>query len=250
MIFKNKKKFIGSWINTGSNIIAEIMSSSGFDFLVVDAEHSAVDLKDCQDLFRSIKAGNPSCVPMVRMPGNQYHETKRYLDAGAMGIIAPLINTREQAEILVQSVKYPPEGKRGVGYGRSHQYGFAFDNYMQNANDSIFICIQIEHIEAVKNIDSILSVNGIHSAFIGPYDLSASMGITAEFNHPRYIEALSLIKSKCKEYNIIPGIHVVQPNISEMQQRIDEGFNMIAYSLDITMIGTSSLKGIQNFNSI
>jgi 2-dehydro-3-deoxyglucarate aldolase len=239
-----------SWINSGSPIIAEIMSQCGFDFLVVDAEHSAVDIPQAQALFQAIKAGNPNCLPMVRLTGNTYSETKRYLDAGAMGIIAPLINTKEEAQELVRSVKYPPKGERGVGYGRSHGYGFDFDNYMQTANEDIFVCIQIEHIKAIENLDEILNVEGIDAIFIGPYDLSASMGITAQFDHPDYIQAINNIMAKCSQYNILAGIHVVQPNTSEVFQKVKTGFQMIAYSLDITIIGTSFRNGLLEINNL
>lgn len=244
-----KKLFLGSWINTESPVVAEIMSAAGFDFLVVDAEHSAVDFKDCQQLFQAIKAGNPECKPMVRMPGNAYRDTKRYLDAGAAGVIAPLINSKEEAELLVRSVKYPPFGERGVGYGRSHGYGFGFDEYMKTANEETFVCVQMEHVHAVENIDEIFSVKGIDAAFIGPYDLTASMGITAQFDHPDYEKAVRKILYKCREYGIMAGIHVVQPDPDEVKQRIDEGFTVIAYSLDITMIGKACRNGLEEIRS-
>ena len=240
----------GSWLNTASPVVAEIMSAAGFDFLVVDAEHSAVDIKDCQKLFQAIRSGNPECKPMVRMPGNAYRETKRYLDAGAMGVIAPLVNTKEEAERLVWSAKYPPLGERGVGYGRSHGYGFAFDEYMQTANEDTFVCVQIEHIRAVENIDDIFSVKGIDAAFIGPYDLTASMGITAQFGHPDYEKAVQTILNKCREYGLMAGIHVVQPDPDEVKRRIDEGFTMIAYSLDITMIGKACREGLREIRAL
>ncbi len=235
---------IGSWINTASPVVAEIMAAAGFDYLVVDAEHSAVDLKDCQQIFQAIKAGNPACKPMVRMPGNAYADTKRYLDAGAEGVIAPLVNSKEEAELLIQSVKYPPVGIRGVGYGRSHGYGFLFNEYMERANQDTFVCVQIEHIKAVNNIDQIFSVPGINAAFIGPYDLSASMGITAQFDHPDYLHAIETIKQKCNEYKILPGIHIVQPDTEAVKQKLKDGFGMIAYSLDITMIGRICRDGL------
>lgn len=241
---------IGSWINTASPVVAEIMSASGFDYLVVDAEHAAVDIRDAQQLFQAIKAGNPNCIPMVRMPGNMYQDTKRYLDAGAMGVIAPLITTKEEAELLVSSSKYPPQGKRGVGYGRSHGYGFAFDEYMKTANEETFVCVQIEDILAVENIDEIFSVEGINAAFIGPYDLSASMGITAQFDHPEYEKAVQTILQKCKEYKIMAGIHVVQPDPGEVKRRVNEGFTMIAYSLDITMIGNACREGVKTIKEL
>jgi 2-dehydro-3-deoxyglucarate aldolase len=241
----NKKEHLfGSWINTASPIVAEIMSAAGFDFLVVDAEHSAINVPQALQIFQAIKAGNPDCKPMVRLAGNQYSETKRYLDAGASGVIAPLINTAEEANELVRAVKYPPEGERGVGFGRSHGYGFDFENYMEKANAETFVCVQIEHIKAVENIDKIFSVPGIDAAFIGPYDLTASMGITAQFDHSEYIKSWNIILKKCKEYKIIPGIHVVQPNPEEVQNKIDSGFKMIAYSLDITIIGNVCREGL------
>jgi 2-dehydro-3-deoxyglucarate aldolase len=235
---------IGSWINTASPIVAEIMSAAGFDFLVVDAEHSAVDVPQALQIFQAIKAGNPLCKPFVRLAGNQYSETKRYLDAGAVGVIAPLINTAEEAMELIRSVKYQPLGERGVGFGRSHGYGFNFDEYMKKANEETFVCVQIEHFKAVENIDNIFSIKGINAAFIGPYDLSASMGITAQFDHPDYKNARNTILQKCNEYNIFPGIHVVEPNPIEVNMMITEGFKMIAYSLDITLIGYFCRKGL------
>jgi 2-dehydro-3-deoxyglucarate aldolase len=235
---------IGGWINSASPIIAEIMSSSGFDFLVIDTEHSAVDVPQVLNMFQAIKAGNPDCFPMVRLPGNLYSETKRYLDAGAMGVIAPLVNTAAGAKELVRSVKYPPLGERGVGFGRSHGYGFEFENYMKTANENSFICVQIEHIQAVENIDEIFAVEGIDAAFIGPYDLSASMGRTAQFNHPQYIKACAKILEKCKEHNIIPGVHVVQPDYHEAIEQIKQGFKIIVFSLDITIIGKYCRDGI------
>lgn len=239
-----KDLLIGSWINTCSPVVAEIMSAAGFDFLVVDAEHSAADVPQAQCIFQAIKAGNPGCIPMVRLPGNSYAETKRYLDAGAIGVIAPLINSRVEAKELVRSVKYPPLGERSVGYGRSLGYGFSFDEYVRTANEKTFVGIQIEHIRGVENLDEIFSVEGLDAAIVGPYDLTASMGITAQFKNPSYLSARDKIRGKCEEYGVMAGIHVVQPNPEEACERIKEGFKMIAYSLDITMIGTACRLGL------
>jgi len=236
---------LGSWINTVSPIVSEIMSNSGFDFLCLDAEHSALDYYSALQLFQAIRAGNPNCAPLVRMQGNQYVDTKRYLDAGAIGIIAPLVNTKKEAEYLVKSVKYPPLGNRGVGFGRSHAYGFEFDNYMKFAEKNIFIAIQIEHIDAVENFNEISEVDGIDAVFIGPYDLTSSMGITAQFNHPDYLHALKYVQKICTEKNIINGIHVVQPSVDEVLERQKQGYNLIAYSLDITIIGTHCRNAVK-----
>ncbi len=249
-IIRIKGYAIGSWINTASTIVTEIMSAAGFDFLTIDIEHSSIDIERTSQLFQAMKSGNRDCIPLVRLHGNTYAENKRYLDAGAMGVIAPLIKTGEEADVLVKSVKYPPEGERGVGYCRANGYGFSFNSYINSSNRNTFICVQIEHIDSVKNIDKIFSVEGIDAAFIGPYDLSASMGITGDFNNTDYREVIKIITRKCDSFNLIPGIHVVQPNPDEVKQRIDEGFKLIAYSLDITMLGLQCRQGIEKINSL
>lgn len=242
---KENKMMVGSWISTGSLIVAELMASAGFDFLTVDVEHSAVDLPQTQALFQAICAGNPNCARFVRLAGNSYRETKRFLDAGATGVIAPLINSSEEAAELVRSVKYPPVGQRGVGFCRANTYGMDFDKYTDASNEQACICVQIEHIDAVNNIDQILSVEGIDAVMIGPYDLSASMGITAQFDHPKMVAATAKILASCKKNGVIPGIHVVQPNPDEVMYRYGEGYRFIAYSLDITMLSKACTDGLK-----
>ena len=236
---------IGSWIQTTSPVSAELMAHCGFDFLVVDAEHSAVDLHQTQILFQAIKAGNLDCKPFVRLPGNDYTITKRYMDAGAAGVIAPLINSADDAKEVVRAAKYPPEGERGVGFCRDNMYGLNLEEKVRSANEDNFICIQIEHKKALENIDEILSVKGIDAAFVGPYDLSASMGILAQFDHPDYQAAVATILSACNKYNVMAGIHVVQPNVDEVLYRIRQGFRMIGYSLDVTMISHMSINSLK-----
>jgi 2-dehydro-3-deoxyglucarate aldolase len=235
---------IGSWINTASPIVAELMAACDFDFLTVDAEHSAVDVPQAQVLFQAIRAGNPDCAPLVRLPGNDYATTKRYLDASAAGVIAPLINSAEQARELVRAVKYPPQGGRGVGFCRANMYGMDFDEAVASANDQTLVCVQIEHVDGVRHIDEILSVPGVDAVFIGPYDLSASMGITGQFDDPRMLDATQRILSACQEHGVAPGIHVVPPDAEEVVRRIRQGYRLIAYSLDITMLATACQDGI------
>lgn len=246
MTWKDKPILIGSWINSASPIVAEIMSAAQFDFLCVDAEHSPVSIEGVHRLVQAIRAGNPGCRAFVRMPGNAYDETKRYLDMGVSGVIAPLVNTAAEAERLVRSSKYPPQGDRGVGYCPSNGYGFDFDRYMVSANEETMIVVQIEHIKGVENIDSILSVDGIDAVFIGPYDLSASMGITAQFQHPDYTDAIAHILERCTFHGVRPGLHVVQPDVDQVMERVREGFSLIAYSLDITMLGVACRDGLNS----
>ena len=247
---KSSKLILGSWINTASPIVAELMASTGFDFLTVDVEHSAVDLPQAQILFQAIKAGNPHCAPLVRLPNNNYSEIKRYMDAGAAGVIAPLINTAEQAQEVVSAVKYPPHGARGVGFCRANNYGMQLQEVTENDHLQSFICVQIEHIDALSNIDEILSVEGIDAVMIGPYDLSASMGITGQFEYPDMITAKEKILQACRKHSIVAGIHVVQPDPLEVKKRFDEGYRFIAYSLDITMLLQSCMNGLGEIHKL
>lgn len=236
---------LGSWINTASPIVAELMAASGFDFLTIDAEHSAVELPQAQALMQAIRSGSPKCAPLVRLAGGDYAATKRFMDAGAAGVIAPLVNTAEQATEIVRAVRYPPEGGRGVGFCRDNGYGATLDEAVKNANDRKLVCVQIEHITGVENIDEILSVEGVDAAFIGPYDLSASMGETGRFDSPRMLEAKQRILTACAEHKIAAGIHVVQPNPLEAIRCAEEGYRLIAYSLDITMLMRSCENGLR-----
>jgi 2-dehydro-3-deoxyglucarate aldolase len=246
---QNNDTIVGTWCNSGSSIIAELLAACGFDYVCVDVEHSAVDLPQTQQLFQAITAGNPQCAPMVRLHGVDYSMVKRYIDAGARGVVCPLITTRAEAELLVAAVKYPPHGRRGVGFCRANQFGLRLAEEFASANDEVLIAVQIEHIDAVNNIDDILTVPGVDAVFIGPYDLTASMGITAQFDHPDYLEARGRILEACKRHKVVCGIHVVQPNTEELLQRSAEGYRFLAYSLDITMLMHTCTAGVAKLRS-
>ena len=235
---------IGSWINSDSPVVAELMAHAGFDYLCVDAEHSAVDVPQTQRLFQAIAAGRPECHPLVRLHGVDYALVKRYLDAGAHGVIAPLIRCREQVELLIEAVKYPPQGLRGVGFCRANRYGLDVAEHFREANDQIAVVLQIEHIDAVERIDDLLSVDGVDAVFIGPYDLTTSMGITARFDHPDYLVARDRILEACRRHGVTAGIHVTLPDPHAVAQRIAEGYGLIAYSLDITFLTTACARGL------
>lgn len=231
-------------------MIAELMASCGFDFLCVDAEHSAVDLPEAQRLFQAIRSGNPSCGSLVRLHGVDYAWVKRFLDAGADGVVAPLVRTAEEARLLVQACKYPPEGLRGVGFCRANGYGLCVEEELVRANEAVLVAVQIEHIDAVAAIDAILSVSGIDAVFIGPYDLTASMGIPAQFSHPDYLAARAKILSACARNGIVPGIHAVPVDPEAAEKLILEGYRFVAYSLDITMIATTCTTALSRLRKV
>jgi len=235
---------VGSWLNSGSPMIAELMASCGFDFICVDAEHSAVDLPEAQRLFQAIRSGCAKCASLVRLHGVDYAFVKRYLDAGADGVIAPLIRSAAEARLLVQACKYPPIGMRGIGFCRANGYGTRVEEEVRRANEDVLVAVQIEHADAIAVIDEILAVPGIDAAFIGPYDLTASMGIAAQFTHPDYLAARAKVLSACARHKITPGIHAVPSDPEAARNAIAEGYRFVAYSLDITMVATACRHGI------
>jgi len=164
---------IGSWITISHPAVAEIMAAAGFDWLVIDMEHSAIGISAAEHLIRVIQlSGLPA---LVRIGENDVTLIKRVMDAGASGIIVPMVNTAEQAVKAVASVKYPPKGIRGVGLARAQGYGTHFKEYQNWANTESVVIVQIEHIEAVNNIEKIINIDGVDGFIVGPYDLSASL---------------------------------------------------------------------------
>jgi len=243
------ESIVGSWLNSGSPMLAELMASCGFDFLCVDAEHSAVDLPETQRLFQAIRSGSTACAALVRLHGVDYALVKRYLDAGAEGVVAPLVRSAAEALQLVQACKYPPAGMRGIGFCRANGYGLRVEEELRRANEEVLVAVQIEHVDAVESIDEILSVPGIDAAFIGPYDLTASMGIPAQFTHVEYVAARAKILSACARHGIVPGIHAVQPDPEAAGHLLKEGYRFLAYSLDITMVSTACRHGLDRLRS-
>lgn len=227
---------LGSWITLGHTSIAEIMAKAGFDWLAVDMEHSSLTLDQAQQLILVI--GLCGAVPLVRVGENNPHLIKRVMDAGAYGVIVPTVNTEEDAQKAVNAVKYAPIGKRSVGLARAQGYGLEFEKYKRWVNKESVVIVQIEHIEAVDNLDDILDVDGIDAFIVGPYDLSASIGIPGEFNDLRFKQALKRIKETAKNHNITAGFHVAAPDVKQVENKIEEGYKFIGFSFDALMLGT------------
>ncbi len=250
MNLKNKLKkrelTIGSWITIGHTVVAEIMARSGYDWLTVDMEHSAITLDIAQDLIRVIELCG--VVPLVRVGENVPNLIKRVMDAGAHGVIVPMVNSKDDAEKAVASVQYPPKGFRGVGLARAQKYGADCEGYKKwNEQESIVI-VQIEHIKAVENLEDILSVEGVDGFIIGPYDLSGSLGVPGQFDHPEMVKALNRVKDVSEKMNVLSGFHVIPPEVEAFQEKIREGYKFIAHGLDILFLGDgcrNSLKAIR-----
>jgi len=227
---------IGSWISLGNTAIAEIMANAGFDWLVVDMEHSAITLHEAQQLIQVIELSGVT--PLVRVGENNHTIIKRVMDAGAHGVIVPMVNSAEDAIKAVSAVKYPPAGTRGVGLARAQGYGLDFKRYKDWVNKESIVIVQIEHINAIENVERILQVKGVDAGIIGPYDLSASMGHPGEYEIKEVKEAIKKFTDVCRKLNKVAGFHVVMPDHEEFKKKQDEGFNFLAFGLDTLFLGT------------
>jgi 2-dehydro-3-deoxyglucarate aldolase len=237
------KLSIGSWIQIGHPAIAEIMASAGFEWLVVDLEHSAITLREAEDLIRVIDL--KGVVPLVRMSSNNPEQIKRIMDAGSHGVIVPMVNSPQDAEAAVAAVKYPAMGMRSFGLARAQGYGAKFDDYLAWQRDNSLVIVQIEHIDAVNCLDSILSVDGVDAYFVGPYDLSGSLGVPGQFNHPEFLKAMDRIPEIAKKCEIPGGVHIVEPDAGQLKQSIERGNQFIAYGADIRMLDTVCREGLK-----
>jgi len=227
---------LGSWITLNHPSIAEIMADAGFDWLCIDMEHSVTDYFEAQQLIMAIQSKGLKA--FVRVGENNSRIIKRILDAGADGIIVPSVSTRDEAIKAVQSAMYPPFGKRGVGLSRAQSYGFSFESYKDEKAKEIKLIVQIEHIDAVRNLESIIEVDGVDGTFIGPYDLSGSMGKPGRYDDDDVKEALLRYETVAKKYNKLIGFHVIQPNYELVVEKMNKGYNFIAFSLDTIFLGT------------
>lgn len=241
---RNRETTIGSWITLGHPSIAEIMASAGFDWLTVDMEHSAITLAQAQQLIQVIELAG--CVPLVRVGANDPNLIKRVMDAGSHGVIVPNVNSQKEAEQAVRSVKYPPKGSRGVGLARAQGFGTEFEAYKEwNEKESIVI-VQIEHIDAVNDIDNILAVEGVDAFMVGPYDLSASLGIPGQFENPEFLAAMKKVSdAMTRIHGVAPGFHVVPPDVDLLDAKIHEGYRFLAYSLDILFLGENCRRDLK-----
>lgn len=244
----NKKLTVGSWLTIPHPSVVEIMGSANFDWLTIDIEHSAISIESVQMLIATIQANNMEA--LVRVSKNDEVIIKRVLDAGANGIIVPMIKSAKEAEEAVSYVKYPPKGRRGVGLSRAQYYGIGFKEYQEyNLNETIVIA-QIEHIDAVKDLKNILNVEGIDGIIVGPYDLSASMGKPGMFYDQDVQDVLKEIDEITLKSNKSLGFHVIESDHQKVVEKINKGYNFLAYSLDFFFLGDSARNGMHKLNGL
>jgi len=221
------------------------MARAGFDWLAVDLEHSVITIRETEELIRVISLLGVS--PLVRLSSNDPVQIKRVMDAGAAGLIVPMVNTPQEAEDAVAAMRYPPAGRRGVGLARAQGYGSSFAAYRDWLECEAVLIVQVEHIKAVENLAMILAVEGVDGFIVGPYDLSGSLGFPGQFDHPLMVQAMETIHRIGLPSGKAAGIHVIEPDMEQLKQRLQEGYRFVAYSLDVRMIDRACRSALGSF---
>jgi len=229
-----KQAVLGGWTMTGHPAVTEIMAAEGFDFIGVDMEHTTIDVEAFYHV--ALAAKGTGCELLARLPACDPVLAKKVLDLGATGIIVPSVNTPAEAAQSVAMAKFPLEGIRGASLCRASGFGRNFAEYFSQHNREVVVVVMLEHINAVRQADAILATPGIDAALIGPYDLSASMGLAGQLNHPDVLAAQQTILAACLRQHVAAGIHVVPVDADEVRRRLGEGFRFIACGIDTLFI--------------
>jgi 2-keto-3-deoxy-L-rhamnonate aldolase RhmA len=222
--------------------IGPMLDACGLDFVIFDMEHGRCDLALLSEMIASCRGSN--IFPMARVPDVNFAPLSRALDIGARGVMVPRVETRQQAEDIVNQLKYAPQGKRGVALGVAHDlYRAGTADFFAKANEEIAIILLIETERAFENLDEIVSVPGVDVAWMGHYDLTVSMGIPAQFDHPRFLAAMDALVASCQKFGVAPGF--LSPTPESAVHWIDKGFRAISLGSDIGVF----LDGVRKFRA-
>ena len=231
----------GSWQQIPHPSISELLASENYDWICVDLEHGSIDISQLPTLFCAIERYN--VLPFARLGKSDSYHSHMALEAGAAGIIFPMISSGDQIKDLIKDSSWPPSGKRGVGFSRACLYGKTFESHKNLARNPFFVAM-IESKEGFYNLESIVSIQELDAVIIGPYDLSASFNLLGDFNSREFKKVLNEIKNICKKYSKPFGIHIIEPSTKKYHEALEEGYNFISYSTDALFIQSSSKRPI------
>jgi len=232
----------GMWVSLADPVAAEISAGAGFDWLMIDAEHSPNDLRTLLMQLQAVTGYDVS--PVIRPPRGDTVLIKQYLDIGAQTILVPMVETAEQASELVQAMRYPPHGVRGVATARASRWG-RVDNYWKHANGETCLLVQIETIRGVSNLMDIAAVDGVDGVFIGPSDLGAALGHLGDATHPEVLEAVTASIAAVRAAGKPAGVLSVNPTLA--RQFRDAGASFVAVGVDTSLLAKQTKELADSF---
>ncbi len=231
----------------GTPGIGRIIAGSGAEFVIFDMEHTGWSTETIKALFAT--CGGTDLVPMARVPAAQYHLIARALDVGARGIMVPMVESEAQARLVAQSAKYPPIGRRGAAFGVAHDdyRGGDVTEKIRTANAEGLLIAQIETVAGLEQVERIAAVNGIDVLWIGHFDLTNSLGIPADFEHPTYLAAVERVLDACRQHSKAAGFMVASPE--EAHAKLAQGFRCLAYWGDLWIYQQALTDALQRIRS-
>ncbi len=219
---------LGTWVTVGHPDVPDMLEALGFDWLVFDTEHAPIGPAELAPMIQAVDAD--AVCPLVRVGGSEQFMVKSALDMGAHGVLFPLVGSAEEARAAVRYVKYPPAGVRGVAPRKAANYGLDFARYIREANSLTVVAVQVETEEAVRKIDEIAAVDGVDIAFVGPTDLTASMGLLDDRGNQRVLDAMKKVIDSCKRSGKSAGVLAATPQ--EAERDIEMGFQFVGLGSD------------------
>ncbi len=247
-LLKEGKPVIGTFIKANDPAVVEVVAYAGFDFVIIDNEHTAMNIENMVNQIRAAELAG--IVPTVRIKQKNAADILQALDAGAMGVQVPQVDTAEDALNVVKWAKYAPEGVRGYAASqRSAGYGFMDPvEYAKKSNENVIVVCYCETLECLNNLDEIVKIDGIDVIFIGPFDLSQALGVIGQTKHPRVMEAIDTIIEKSRRAGKAVGI--ITSNAEDTRYWIGKGIQYFALSSDLGMIGSTGKSFIKELDSV
>lgn len=236
---------IGQWISLPSPAIAELVASFGMDWLVIDAEHGPAGWETVEEIVRAMKG--TEVTPVVRVPGNDPAFIKKALDRGGFGVVVPMVNTAPHAAAAVAAAKFPPDGIRGVAGTRASRYGLDLADYVAHWNEQVLVVCQLETADAVRNAEAIAAVPGVDVLFVGPNDLSASLGVFRQFDNSEYRRAVDRILAAARTHQKVAGI--MASGADDALVQIDRGFRFVSVGSDTRTLAAATAAAYEKIKS-
>lgn len=231
---RNREQLFAAWISFSHPSIAETFAKAGFDFISIDMEHSTISITEAQRIIAACQSEGVPCLPRPVSHSNDY--IKPLLESGADGMLIQMVNNADQVNKLIDNIKYPPLGKRSFGVNRAQAYGFDFEEYINSWNQNSSFIIQVESVEAVENINSLLEFDEVDGVMIGPYDISGSLGVPGQLNHPKVIEASKKVINACKKFNKSCGTQLNDPNPKNINSLFELGYTFAILGSDLFVL--------------
>lgn len=237
----------GNWISIGHPSVTEVSAELGFDFVLIDTEHTTMSLETVESHVRAVDAAEREADAVVRVPSDDIDRVKRILDIGAAGVMVPMVESADEADRIVEAARYPPEGVRGIAGGRASRYGLDMEEYVATANDSVVTIAQIETRAGLQNVGQIAAVDGIDALFVGPADLSGALDVFGEWDSNRLSDAMDRVVQTAHEANVPVGTLTVDS--STIESRVEQGFDFLIVGKDLSLFASAARKAKRTYES-